>query len=107
MKPRREKGNIEPTTGSDYDNYLWPHSKLPEKEELYAKLRELGWRYNAATAEFHTPQDNQLQGRGRLEWDPKFTWARIVGPRQGKLTRPDPLLSLVRVAGVWVPQARR
>lgn len=58
----------EPTRNTDtgYDTYLWPRSKTFEKDRLYAYLHLQGWRFDPTTAEWHTPEREVHQARGRL-----------------------------------------
>lgn len=99
--------NPQPTSATNYDSYVWPRSKTPAKDALYLLLHDLGWRYDAASVTFHTPE-GQRPDLGTLEYDPDFAWARIQPPSQPDDTldppwrRPDPLLELVRIdGGVW------
>lgn len=78
-KPRDP--HVEPTTGSGYSIYLWPRSKNPKVDRIYAHLHDLGWRYDQFTSTFHTPETDTLQGFGRLEYDADASkWARIQPP---------------------------
>lgn len=94
----------EPTRNTDtgYDTYLWPRSKTPEKDRLYAYLHLQGWRFDAATAEWHTPEREVLQARGRLSCNTELSEAWIVPPwttpgdlgPQGRPNLPEPILRL-------------
>lgn len=100
----------EPTiNGSGRDAYYWPHSKTPEKDALYAFLRQLGWRFHQRTATFHTPEHWTQQSYGYLAHTPELTRAWIKPPN-----RPDgpkhtdglhigapPILHLIRVYDEW------
>lgn len=98
VKPR----NPQPTSGTPYDNYLWPRSKTPQKQALYDFLHELGWRYDAEHAHWHTPEAETLRGYGVLEWGVKFTWARIQPPNKpGSDVREAPILKLRGNGDEW------
>lgn len=103
-KMNKQRGP-EPTSGTDYDSYLVPRSKTPAKNGIYAALLDLGWRFDSHTMEWWTPEDDDLQGRGRLSYDPDLTWARVVGPVRSDGTIPPPLIELLRIDGTfhWTP----
>lgn len=85
----------EPTTGTRYDSYLMPRSKTPAKDALYLFLAASGWRFDAATTTWHTPEAAPAHAFGRLEHDPEFRWATIQPP-----SRHDPVLGAVRPAPI-------
>lgn len=87
----------EPTTGTNYDIFLVPHSKTPTKNALYAALLEAGWRYDAHYGHWHTPEAQTFQAFGRLEYDPDVTWAFIQPPNPpGSMRRAAPIARLWR-----------
>jgi hypothetical protein len=93
----------EPSEGTKYDSYLWPRSKTPDKDMLYAFLREIDWRYDTRTVTWHTPE-GQPHTFGRLEYSPDFTWAVIVPPTRiidDVPMRSEPILKLVRNGEFW------
>lgn len=90
----------EPTTGTDYDTYLSPHSKTPEKEALLNLLRLLGWRFDTTRTEWHTPEHWTHQAHGRLEYDTAYRWARIQ-PESRDGIRAQSILELRRTALGW------
>lgn len=99
---RSKERNPQPTSGTPYDNYLWPRSKTPEKQALYDYLHDLAWRFDASYTRWHTPQDANLQGYGRLEWSVDFTWARIQPPNKPRSdVREQPILKLRRCDNEW------
>jgi hypothetical protein len=91
--------HVEPTSGTNYQNYLWPRSKDPRKDALYLQLHDLSWRFDSHTSLFWTPEDWPLrEAFGRLEYDADCTvWARIQPPSSmidGRIVRAEPLLVL-------------
>lgn len=94
-KPRDP--NPQPTSGTNYDSFLVPHSKTPAKQRIYDQLLELGWRYDAVEHFWWTPEASVLQGKGRLECAPDFSWARVQPVStvvDGVALRAQPLLLL-------------
>lgn len=108
----------EPTLGIDtgYDTYLWPHSKTPRKDALYQRLRALGWRYEPTIVEFHTPEGQTFQARGRLATNVELTEAWIHPPIPegqepsgplGLHMLPSPILVLQWINEEWHVTQRR
>ena len=93
----------EPTTGTRYDTYLVPRSKTAEKNGIYDLLLKLGWRFDASTVRWHTPETATHQASGRLEYGKDFDWATIQPPNQpGSDMREKPILRMVRTSLGWV-----
>lgn len=104
-KPKERPPRPEPTRGTDtgYDTYMWPRSKTPAKNELYAYLHLQGWRWDDVRKEWHTPEVMTHQARGRLSTNVELTEAWIHPPSQpddsdrddqGLRTMPEPILRL-------------
>lgn len=94
-KPR--KPNPQPTSGTNYDLYVWPRSKTPQRNVLYERLHAIGWRYDNVFCEWYTPERWPVEGHGRLETAPDLSWARIQPPSvivDGQPVRPSPLMVL-------------
>jgi hypothetical protein len=93
----------EPSTGTNYDTFLIPRSKTPEKNGIYDLLLELGWRFEPAYALWYTPESETYEAAGRLEYAPDYSWATIQPPnRPGSMDREEPLIRLIRTAWGWM-----
>lgn len=60
----------EPTEGTNRSTYLWPRSKVPEKQRIYDYLHDNGWRYDSESTLWFTPEAWPVEGHGRLEYEP-------------------------------------
>lgn len=99
----------EPSANTGYDTFLVPRSKTPAKTALYNFLLDHGFRFDAHTMLWHTPENATLQGRGALQYSTDHTWAKIQPPIPfGSDRLPPPLLELERVdfnserLGYWI-----
>lgn len=92
--------NPQPTSDTPYSVYLWPRSKNPDLNWIYDWLAEHNWRFDATTMLWHTPEKDQLQGVGSLEYAPDGAWFRIQPPSvegdDGMPHRSAPLLLVER-----------
>jgi len=97
--------NPQPTSGTNYEIYLWPRSKNERMDKLYQGLHDLGWRYDSVRFEWYTPEDEVHQARGRMEWgpgsaDPDFTWACIRPPRPANVdVQQEPIIEFNWIGG--------
>lgn len=70
----------EPTKGTNRSMYLWPRSKVPEKQRIYDYLHDHGWRYDAEATLWFTPEAWPTEGYGRLEYEPDHSQFCIQPP---------------------------
>lgn len=87
--------NPQPTSNTPYGVYLWPRAKDARQQWIYDRLAELGWRFDARTALWWTPENGSLQGCGALEYANDFSWFRIQPTTPaGSLVRAKPILEM-------------